>query len=363
MHKERVVVAMSGGVDSSVAAALLAEQGYEVVGVTMCFNLADGSRKSPPCCSPQAIEDARRVAHKLGIRHYVLNMQKALQEKVIADFCSEYLAGRTPNPCVRCNQFIKFGELLKKAIALDAGYLATGHYAKIGVKESKSQSAKEVFFLKKAKDQFKDQSYFLYRLNQVQLRRALFPIGDYTKGEVRGLARKFGLAVADKPGSQEICFLPGNDYRKFLKSHTGKEFKPGPVVNKEGRVLGEHKGIPLYTIGQREGLGIAWSHPLYITEINAKNNTITVGAKDEVLRKEFLVKSLHFSGSMPKKKIAASVKIRYNHREARAVLLPVKNKIRVKFFEPQFAVTPGQSAVFYQGDMVLGGGIIERAVW
>jgi len=362
MKKIRVVVAMSGGVDSSVAAALLVKQGYEVIGITMCLNLAEGSRKSPSCCSPQAIEDARRVAHKLGIRHYVLNMQKALQEKVIKDFCSEYLAGRTPNPCVRCNQFIKFGELLKKAMALDAKYLATGHYARIG-RSPVAGRRSPVYVLRKAKDQSKDQSYFLYRLNQKQLKHALFPLGDHTKTEVRGLARKFGLAVADKPGSQEICFLPGNDYRKFLKSHTGKEFKPGPVVNKEGRVLGEHKGIPLYTIGQREGLGIAWSHPLYITEINAKNNTITVGAKDEVLRKEFLVKSLHFSGSMPKKKIAASVKIRYNHREVRAVLLPVKNKIKVKFHEPQFAVTPGQSAVFYQGDMVLGGGIIERAVW
>lgn len=362
MNKKRVVVAMSGGVDSSVAAVLLVEQGYEVIGITMCFNFSDGSRKSLPCCSPQAIEDARRVAHKLGIKHYVLNLQKALQEKVIVEFCAEYLAGRTPNPCVRCNQFIKFGELLKKAISLDARYLATGHYARIRVK-GQGARGKKVYFLEKAKDQFKDQSYFLYRLNQKQLKSAQFPLGDYTKIEVRELARKFDLAVAEKPGSQEICFLPDNDYRKFLKDYIGKEFKPGPVVNTEGVILGEHKGIALYTIGQREGLGIAWRYPLYITKIDARKNTITVGAKEEAFQKEFLVKDVHFTGPMPKKKIAASVKIRYNHREVRAVLLPVKNKIKVRFNEPQFAVTPGQSAVFYQGGAVLGGGIIERVIW
>jgi tRNA-specific 2-thiouridylase len=365
--RERVVVAMSGGVDSSVAAALLVEQGYEVVGITMCFgsasggNFADTSRRKPPCCSPQAIEDARRVAHKLGIKHYVLNMQKALQERVIKDFCSEYLRGRTPNPCVRCNQFIKFGELLKKALALDAKFIATGHYARI----SRAYNLKlktYSYFLKKAKDQLKDQSYFLYRLNQSQLKHVLFPLGDYTKSEVRELARKFHLSVADKAASQEICFLPDDDYRKFLQSYAGKEFKPGPIVNNEGKVLGRHKGIAYYTIGQREGLGIAWKHPLYIAKINARNNTITVGAKDEVLRKEFLVKDEHFAVSRPKKKVAALVKIRYNHREAKAVLSPAKNKIKVRFSQPQFAITPGQSAVFYDKDKVLGGGIIDKVL-
>lgn len=365
--KERVVVAMSGGVDSSVAAALLVEQGYEVIGITMCFgsayggNFADASRRKPPCCSPQAIEDARRVAHKLGIKHYVVNMQKALEEKVIKEFCAEYLKGRTPNPCVRCNQFIKFGELLKKAISLEARFLATGHYARIRAK-GQGPRGKEVYFLEKAKDQFKDQSYFLYRLNQSQLKHAMFPLGDYTKTEVRELARKFKLPVAQKPASQEICFLPDNDYRKFLQSYAGKEFKPGPIVNNEGKVLGRHKGIAYYTIGQREGLGIAWKHPLYISKIDARKNAIIVAAKEDVLRREFLVKDLHFASRPIKNKVEVKVKIRYNHKEAAARLLPAKNRIKVKFSEPQFAITPGQSAVFYDLDKVLGGGIIDKVL-
>ncbi|MDP2918143.1 MAG: tRNA 2-thiouridine(34) synthase MnmA, partial [bacterium] len=206
--KERVVVAMSGGVDSSTAAALLKAEGYEVIGITMCFNLPDVISKKPRCCGLQGIEDARRVAHKLGIKHYVLNMQKVLEERVIKDFCREYLRGRTPNPCVKCNQYIKFDALLKKAVSLGAKYLATGHYARI-----------KGGFLKKAKDLKKDQSYFLYRLKQRQLKKTLFPLGDYTKDEVRSLARKFNLPVAQKQESQEICFLPQTDYREFLKNH------------------------------------------------------------------------------------------------------------------------------------------------
>src|SRR3989338_9167753 len=214
MKKECVVVAMSGGVDSSVAAALLKEQGYEVIGITMCFSV-NSVRKKPACCGIQGIEDARRVAHKLGIRHYVLNMQKSLQEYVIKDFLREYLSGRTPNPCVRCNQYLKFDILLKKAFSLDAKFLATGHYARV-------TKGHDGYQLKKAKDLNKDQSYFLYRLNQNQLKHILFPLGDYTKAEVRNLARKFGLAVAEKAGSQEICFLPEVNYRGFLKNQVKK---------------------------------------------------------------------------------------------------------------------------------------------
>ncbi len=356
--KERVIVAMSGGVDSSVAAALLKEEGYEVIGITMCFGLADSLRKKPACCGLQGIEDARRVCHKLGIRHYAINMQKHLENYVIKDFCQEYLKGRTPNPCVRCNQYLKFGVLLKKALSLNADYLATGHYARI----EKAQSAirnTQYYLLKKAKDKAKDQSYFLYRLNQSQLKHILFPLANYTKDEVRTLAKEFGLAVADKLASQEICFLPGVDYRGFLKMRIDADIRPGLVVDKYGNILGKHKGIAYYTIGQREGLGIALGYPVYIIKIDPGNNQITVGKKEDAYKREFLVKEPSFILTPLKKKVAAKVKIRYNHQESLAEILPQRNKIKIRFRKPQFAITCGQSAVFYDKDIVLGGGIIE----
>ena len=350
--KERVVVAMSGGVDSAVAAGLLKEQGYEVIGITLCFNLAERNAKRPSCCGLEGIEDARRVARKLGIKHYILNMRRPLVEFVIQDFCSEYAQGRTPNPCVRCNQYIKFGALLEKARSLEAKFLASGHYARV-------VKAKEGYQLKKAKDPLKDQSYFLYRLNQKQLSYTLFPLGDYSKKETRALAKKFGLPVADKPASQEICFLP-QDYREFLKEKIGKRIMPGLVADKTGRVLGAHKGVAFYTVGQRQGLGIAAGFPLYITGIRAEDNLITVGRKEDAYRREFLVKEPHFILKPLKKKVAVKVKIRYNHREAPAEIIPVKRQIKVEFSSPQFAVTPGQAAVFYQRDNLLGGGIIDK---
>jgi len=377
--KKPVVVAMSGGVDSSVAAALLKNQGYEVIGITMCFSAAGGSAfggnfpdpitKRPTCCGIEAIEDARRVAHKIGIKHYVLNFKKALEEKVIKEFCREYLKGRTPNPCVRCNQHIKFDALLKKALSLGARYLATGHYARIK-KIQHPESRIQKYLLRKAKDLHKDQSYFLYRLSQWQLKHTLFPLGNYTKDQVRKIAREFALPVADKLASQEICFLPDADYRGFLKRQISASaqgrcektaVEPGPIVDKDNNILGQHKGIAFYTIGQREGLGIARGYPLYVVKINPKNNSITVGSKENVYADEFLLSDAHFTLPI-KKKVALRVRIRYNHPEAPARVIFLKHKIKIKFNKPQFAVTPGQSAVFYDKDAVLGGGIIDKVL-
>ncbi|MFH1281257.1 MAG: tRNA 2-thiouridine(34) synthase MnmA [Candidatus Omnitrophota bacterium] len=363
--KKRVVVAMSGGVDSSVAAALLKEQGYEVIGLTMCFSAVGGpafggnSFKSetnkPSCCGLAGIEDARRVCQMLGIKHYVLNLNKDFYREVIKNFYQEYLGGRTPNPCVRCNQFIKFGILLKKAINLGVQFLATGHYARI-VKSSQG------YLLKKAKDLKKDQSYFLYRLTQGQLKHVIFPLGNFTKLKVRQLAADFGLKVAEKQDSQEICFLPDVKYGDFIKDSGQGQVKPGNFVDKNGNILGLHQGIAFYTIGQRHGLGIAAGYPLYVTQINAQNNRVSLGRRPEVYKREFIIKETHFLGEPPKKKIEIKVRIRYNHQEARAVVYPVGGKQKVIFKQPQFAVTPGQSAVFYDRDTVLGGGIIQKVI-
>jgi tRNA-specific 2-thiouridylase len=301
------------------------------------------------------------VAHKLEIKHYVLNFSSVLKEKVIKDFCQEYLRGRTPNPCVRCNQYIKFNALFKKTFSWDAEFLATGHYARVKRVQSTEYRVQK-YILKKAKDLHKDQSYFLYRLNQKQLRHILFPIGDYTKDEIRKMAQEFALPVADKLASQEICFLPHSDYRSFLKMRIKTQIKPGPIQDREGNILGQHKGIAFYTIGQREGLGIAKGHPLYVIKINPKNNSITVGKKEEVYADEFLIKDAHFILKPKKKKVALRVRIRYNHPEAPARVIFFQDKIKIKFEKPQFAITPGQSAVFYDKDTVLGGGIIDRVV-
>lgn len=351
---ERVVVAMSGGVDSSVAAAILEKKGFEVIGVTMCFNLPDSLSKKPSCCGLQGIEDARRVAHKIGIKHYVLNMQKFLEESVIRNFCLEYQKGRTPNPCIRCNQYIKFSSLLKKALSLDAKFLATGHYARI----TKVRN----YCLRKASDLKKDQSYFLYRLNQEQLKHILFPLGGLTKDKVRALAEELGLPVAGKKDSQEICFLPDNDYRNFLQNKFGNIIMKGPILDAEGNILGQHKGIAYYTFGQRQGLGVAKGYPVYIIKIDPVSNSITVGTREQACKREFLVKEVSFIKEQIKKKVALKVKIRYNHKESPAQLTPEGRSLKVSFKSPQFAVTPGQSAVFYDKDKVVGGGIIDKVL-
>lgn len=364
-NKKRVVVAMSGGVDSSVAALLLKKKGYEVIGITICFGTARGrdlssaNSKRPTCCGLEAISDARRVCHSLGIKHYVINLGKVLEEKVIKEFSQEYLRGRTPNPCVRCNQYVKFGALLKKARSLDADFLATGHYARI-TKALNSRTKHQSYLLKRGKDEKKDQAYFLYRITQSQLKHLLFPLGNYTKEQVRSIARENKLSVADKLGSQEICFLPDNDYRQFLRKRVKAKIKPGPIVDTKGNLLGEHQGVAFYTIGQREGLGIAVGHPVYIVRIDKRKNQIVVGSKEEVYSREFLVKRPHYIAKAIKNKVVLDVKIRYNHKKTKAQIVPFKKGLKISFKKPQPAITPGQSAVFYDKDIVIGGGIIEN---
>ncbi len=361
----RVAVAMSGGVDSSVAAALLQKNGHEVIGVTMSFDIAEpvlGSNK-PFCCGMQGVQDARAAAEKLGIKHYVFNMRKELEERVIRGFCLEYLRGKTPNPCVQCNQQVKFKALLNKALSLGAAYLATGHYARIAASRQSLVTSKH-YLLKKAKDKHKDQSYFLYGLNQRQLKHLLFPLGNYTKDKVRKLAQEFELPSAGKLDSQEICFLPQIDYREFLKARLeeNSSMEPGDIVDKKGNILGRHKGVAFYTIGQREGLGIALGCPVYVIKIDAKHNRIILGKKTEAFARECLVKKNHFIFKTIKKKTMLRVKIRYNHKGALAEIIPLDGKIKLRFKTPQFAITPGQSAVFYDKDEVFGGGIIDRVL-
>lgn len=361
----KIAVAMSGGVDSSVAAVLLKEAGHEVIGVTMDFGSAMDCINSSSRVTSKGTKDCIKVARLLGIKLYSFDLGSELKERVINDFCKEYSRGRTPNPCVRCNQYLKFGILFKKAMSLGADFFATGHYCRVSGTYDKKRH--KHFLLKKALDPSKDQSYFLYRLSQACLKRVLFPLGDYTKDRVRRLAEDYDLPVAGKSDSQEICFLPGADYRAFISNNndmfTPKSMRPGLIVDGTGNVVGRHKGIAFYTVGQREGLGIALGYRAYISRINQRGNVIVIGKKEEVLKRSFLVKSVCFIQRPAKKNIAVWVRIRYNHKEALAnVSIRSRNTAHVIFREPQFAITPGQSAVFYEKDAVIGGGIIDRVL-
>ncbi|TGU72569.1 tRNA 2-thiouridine(34) synthase MnmA [Geomonas terrae] len=353
-ERKRVLVAMSGGVDSSVTAALLKEQGYDVIGVSL--QLYDRPENTPSggktCCSLTDVMDAARVAKKLGIPFQVIDMRERFKELVIDDFVAEYASGRTPNPCARCNERIKFGLLLETADALNADLLATGHYARIEKDED------GVFQLCKGHDPRKDQTYFLFAMNQEQLSRTIFPVGRMEKPEVRALAARFGLPVASKQESQEICFIPDNDYVRFLEER-GVSNPGGDIVDREGKRLAGHDGIHRYTVGQRRGLGIAWKEPLYVTALDAENARVVVGPKEELLRTELLADQLTWTGAPISGIFRGACSIRYRQQPVPCRAEPqADGGLRIAFDTPQSGVTPGQAAVLYDGDRVVGGGWI-----
>jgi tRNA-specific 2-thiouridylase len=363
MAGRKVVVAMSGGVDSSVAAFLLKDRGDDVTGITLNLFSLPGelcrSEELRSCCGRKAVDDAHRVAIHLGIPHFVVDLRREFEAAVIADFAREYSRGRTPNPCVRCNERVKFRLLLQRARRLGADLIATGHHARVVRDPAGSR-----YLLKKGKDRAKDQSYFLYRLNQAQLARALMPIGDLTKTEVREMARRQGLPVAEKAESQETCFAPLGDYPEFLAGRAPRAFRPGLIKDLDGRILGEHKGIGNYTIGQRRGLGISAPRPLYVIAIDAPRNTVVIGRERDLYRKKLLASDVHLiARERIEEPVMLKAKIRYKHQEARALVIPVlARRVRVEFDRPQRAITPGQSVVFYRRDVVVGGGIIGRTL-
>lgn len=356
MSNKRVVVAMSGGVDSSVSAALLKEQGYEVTGVSL--QLYDPVPKVPgcrmkTCCSLDDVLDAGRVAKKLGIPFEVIDMRAEFKEQVIDYFISEYAAGRTPNPCIRCNDLIKFDLLLKKANQMGADLLATGHYARISDVDNGRKS------LLKGLDPAKDQSYFLFTLSQEQLQQVIFPVGELEKSGVRKLASEYALPVAQKHESQEICFIPDNDYVKFLEAH-GVAQKAGEIVTGDGTVIGHHSGLHRYTIGQRKGLGVAWKHPLHVRTIDTEKNQVVVGDRDELAISTLTAARATWCITPAVTEFRAACRIRYRHEPAPCrVVIQGDSRFTVYFDNPQSAVAPGQAAVLYDGEKVLGGGWIE----
>jgi len=350
----KVVVAMSGGVDSSVAAALLKQQGYEVIGMMLRLWSEPGREDSNRCCTPDSMALARRVAAVLDIPFYVLDAKEVFRNTVVNYFLEGYARGETPNPCLMCNRQIRWEFLLNHALAFGADFMATGHYVRI---RSESGSVQ----LLRAVDRLKDQSYVLHVLTQEKLKRALFPVGHYPKPEVRRIAESFGLPTASRHDSQDLCFLAGDDYRNFLQRHAVDMFKPGDIVTGDGEVLGGHNGLANYTIGQRKGLGISSPVPLYVITKNAERNILVVGTQEELGSRELIAGDVNWiSGEAPGEVFRAQVKIRYTAKEADALVVPLADgQVKVEFDAPQRDITAGQAAVFYQGDVLLGGGFIR----
>jgi len=354
----RVLVALSGGVDSAVAAVLLVERGYEVIGAMLQLwaERGPGDAHANRCCTPEAVHRARSVADLLDIPFYLINAEAAFKSQVVDYFVAEYGAGRTPNPCVPCNRAIRFGLLLNRALALGAIFMATGHYASVRHMEGRYQ-------LLRGRDPHKDQSYFLHALTQEQLVHVLFPLGDLTKREVRAIARQRGLPMAEQPESQDVCFLADGDYRRFLAYHAPHLFRSGPIRDTSGRVLGQHQGLPAYTIGQRKGLGIAAAEPLYVLAIEPAENALVVGTAEELGQDECLIEGMHYiSGKVPTTTFRAAAQIRYRTWPAAVTVTPLqRQRAHVRFASPQRDITPGQFLVLYDGQVVLGGGVICKA--
>lgn len=362
MTKKKVIIGMSGGVDSSVAAAMLLEKGYEVAGLTMRLwdgEEINGVHTDGTCCSASAVEDARYVCYKLGIEHYVMDFRAEFERDVIDYFVNEYKSGRTPNPCIACNRHLKFDAMLKKAELLGAQYVATGHYAKI---EYCSENGR--YLLRRANASAKDQTYALFSLTQKQLAHTLMPLGELKdKSETREIAEKLGLITAKKPDSMEICFVPDKDYAGFIGRRTGSSEQEGNFVDTEGNVLGRHRGIIHYTVGQRKGLGVTFGKPMFVLKIDAERNEVVLGEKGEEFSKELVAEHMNFIAiEKLDRELEVKAKVRYSAREARARLVPEDGgRVRVVFEEAQRAVTPGQAVVFYDenADYVIGGGIIQ----
>lgn len=358
MEKKKVVIGMSGGVDSSVAAWLLKKQGYDVIGVTMQIwqeEKRETAEENGGCCGLSAVDDARRVASDLGIPYYVMNFRDEFRKNVMDYFVDEYLNGRTPNPCIACNRYVKWESLLKRSMDIGADYIATGHYARI----EKLENGR--YALRTSVTAAKDQTYALYNLTQEQLAHTLMPVGEYTKDEIRQMAREIGLNVAGKPDSQEICFIPDNDYAKFIEENSGRDLLEGNFVDRNGKILGRHRGITHYTVGQRKGLNLSMGHPVFVVEIRPETNEVVIGESEDVFSKILRCNHMNWMSvdGLNGREMRFTAKIRYGHKGAPCTVREIGEDLaECEFDEPQRAITPGQAVVFYDGEYVAGGGTI-----